>query len=265
MGLSENLSGKKETAESAGKNGSFLRFVHYAEADKNAFLLKRRNDAGALLKSGDYKSSFVALWDYPAEMTEKNASRDYRGSDLHFTVNRGSVEVRRIFNRRTVTAQCFPAGFEKPPIAVMRQSTAANFTSDYGKFSIEDSRICILFSSSVTEASPDKMYLTLNEISLRAGKQDNAMRVESGEKNRCMHYMIKPTPLLRKKNAGMENLVFSTDQRYIFPGLLIFEDDFHLKTAAFHYVRLMDTADRTDDIRTQEYVCLSVNHEEENM
>lgn len=65
-----------------------------------------------------------------------------------------------------------------------------------------------------------------------------------------------------KKNAEMENLVFSIDQRDIYLSLLIFEDDFHVKTAADHFIRLMDTADRMDDILIQEYGCLPVNPEE---
>ncbi|MCG9909744.1 MAG: YbjN domain-containing protein [Flavobacteriales bacterium] len=227
MSLFKNLFSKKETAESAEKSDSFLRFGHYTDANKNAFQLKRWDDANAFFKSGDYKSSFMAFLDYLADTTEKNVTWDYRGSDLHFTVHQGSVEVRGIYNGKTVTAQCFLAEFEKPPIAVMRQLLAANFTLNYSKFAIEGNRIGIFFSSPVTEASPNKMYFALREIALRADKQDDAMQEEFDE-IKSLHALHEKTnpEIAEKKYAAWKKwseealTFFNTQDKQYFAGII---------------------------------------------
>lgn len=191
MGFLDRLFGKNDTPETPAKPATptpatpvlpgepAISFGHYVDANKTARQLENWDEANSLFKQNKYTESFLAFLEYICDPAVKNVSWEYKGSEVRFTLEQGSKRIRGVHDGETVSAQADLAEFDgQAPIAVMRQLLAANYLLRYSKFAIHENRFGIFFNSSAREASPNKLYHSLKELSLKADKNDDYLTEE---------------------------------------------------------------------------------------
>lgn len=155
------------------KNG--LVFGRYTDANKTADQLSHWNESVKLFGEKKYMDAHEAFFKYIRDAASDNVQFTRNGDRIDFTIHQGSKLIKGYSTPEKVSAEVNIARFEKPSVAFMRKMMDLNFTFQYSRFAFKDDIICMKYTSHMLDASPNKMYYSLKEISTKADRQDNLL------------------------------------------------------------------------------------------
>lgn len=184
MSLFKNIFGgssdkpREEAPSGNSTSPSGIRFGRYTDANKNAPQLKSWEESLKLFGEKKHIDAHEAFFRYLRDEQVGNVDVKRTGDRLEFAIHQGSKIVKGVSEGDKVSAEVNIARFEKPSVAFMRRLMDQNFTFQYSRFALKDDLICMKFSSHMIDASPNKMYYSLKELSTKADRQDNLLTDE---------------------------------------------------------------------------------------
>ena len=162
---------KKTESEEAAP----IPFGRYSDNNKPLAKVNRWTDADNLYKEKKYPESIDAFFEYLRDEKAENVVYERNGADGRFHFYQGSKIVRGNFNNETLKAEVMLARMPQPSVPVMRRLLEMNFNLYYGRFALDNDRLCMSFDSDIATASPSKLYYGLKELATKADKQDDLL------------------------------------------------------------------------------------------
>jgi hypothetical protein len=170
----EQAPARQEQQPATGQKSALV-FGRYTDANKSAEQLRNWNEAVKLFGEKKYMDAHEAFFNYIRDAASDNVQFTRNGERIDFTIHQGSKLIKGTSTPEKVTAEVNIARFEKPSVAFMRKLMDLNFGFQYSRFAFKDDLICMKFTSHMLDASPNKMYYSLKEISTKADRQDNLL------------------------------------------------------------------------------------------
>lgn len=152
-----------------------IRFGRYSDNNKPVEKVARWNDADTLFKEKKYLDSIRTFFTYLADEEEDNVTHRPEGDGGTFELYQGSQIIRGSYNTEKLQAHTVLARMPQPSVPVMRRLLEMNFKLYYSRYSLQDDKICMQFSSDIETANPSKLYYGLKEMATRADKQDDLL------------------------------------------------------------------------------------------
>ncbi len=150
-------------------------FGRYSDNNKSLAKVNRWTDAETLYKEKKYTESLDAFFDYIRDDEAANVVYERNGAEGRFHFYQGSKVVRGTFNAERINAEVTLVRMAQPSVPVMRRLLEMNFNLFYGRFALENERLCMKFDSDPSAASPSKLYYGLKELATKAVKQDDLL------------------------------------------------------------------------------------------
>lgn len=164
--------GKKKDNSQADPSISFGR---YSDNNKPLPKVNRWTDADNLFKEKKYTESLDAFFDYLMDDSIHNVKYERKETEGQFEFFQGSKIVRGSFDKEQIRAEVTLARMPQPSVPVMRRLLEMNFNLYYGRYAMDDERLCMRFDSDIETASPSKLYYGLKELATKADKQDDLL------------------------------------------------------------------------------------------
>lgn len=150
-------------------------FGRYSDNNKPVAKVGRWTDADNFFKEKKYPESFDAFFEYLQDDTAQNVVYERNGNEGRFQFFQGSKVVRGSFDKDQVKAEVTLAKMPQPSVPVMRRLLEMNFTLYYGRFALDNERLCMRFDSATNAANPSKLYYGLKELATKGDKQDDLL------------------------------------------------------------------------------------------
>ncbi len=164
--------GKKKEVPKAGPE---IPFGRYSDNNKPLAKVNRWTDADNLYKEKKYPESIDAFFEYLRDDTIQNVVYERNGAEGRFEVFQGSKIVRGNIADGRINAEVTLAKMPQASVPVMRRLLEMNFSLYYGRFALDNDRLCMRFDSGIEAASPSKLYFGLKELAVKADKQDDLL------------------------------------------------------------------------------------------
>jgi len=148
-------------------------FGSYSEGFKPKAKDEVWNECEKLYNEKKYLESYKLFFEYLNDDEINNVTCNIDNNILKFEFIQGSKEIRGYFDGKKITAISKIAEFEKSSIPAFRQLLEMNFSLYYSRFAITDNMIVLKFDSSMLDCSPEKLYYSLRELSVKADRQDD--------------------------------------------------------------------------------------------
>jgi hypothetical protein len=127
-------------------------------------------------ENGSYISSYQHFLDYLKNESGNNLSYEIKGQKMQFEMYQGSKKIMGTCDGKTLKAEAKLARAKKMNMAVMRRLLEQNFSLQYTRYALlDEDMICMVFHTSVIDASPYKLYYGLKELALHVDKQDDLL------------------------------------------------------------------------------------------
>jgi hypothetical protein len=170
---------KRKLAESDnGPDIKFGRHIFNAKEQEEQALFGeaiRLYEDDELLPSIEYLLSFLRI-----DM-EDNLAYDVQGGELFFELYQGSKQILGRCNDNKFVAVADVARISGPNIGLYRKLLERNYLFKYCRFCIDGERLIIKFDSFTMDASPQKLFHALKEMSINADKYDDILADEFDE------------------------------------------------------------------------------------
>ncbi len=165
---------RKEEQPAIGPSLDIL-FGRYSDNNKPVAKVNRWTDADNLYKEKKYQESIDAFFDYLRDDKAGNVVYERNGEQGRFELFQGSKIVRGHFDGEKMLAEVTLAKMPQPSVPVMRRLLEMNFSLYYGRFALDNERLCMRFDTPINSASPSKLYYGLKELATKADKQDDLL------------------------------------------------------------------------------------------
>ena len=133
-------------------------------------------------EKGSYIDSYQHFLNYLKNESGNNLSYEVKGQKMYFELYQGSKKITGSCDGKALKAEAKLAKAKKLNVAVMRRLLEQNFTLQYTRYALlEEDMICMVFHTSVIDASPYKLYYGLKELALHVDKQDDLLVSEFDE------------------------------------------------------------------------------------
>jgi hypothetical protein len=193
MGWLDKLLGREEEKAEKAENGqhvSFaassvaspfegldgIRFGRYSDNNKSQKKMQSRYAAEDYFKAKRYNEAFAAFFDFLRDDVEDNVRFSADGDTFSFDIIQGSKKVHGESDGKQITAKVALAVMPTPVTAVMRRLLELNFTLLYCHCAMdENNTLCMVMDSTVTSASPSKLYQALHELATKADRTDDLL------------------------------------------------------------------------------------------
>ncbi|MEO5945206.1 MAG: hypothetical protein ABIP79_00205 [Chitinophagaceae bacterium] len=152
-----------------------ISFGRYSDNNKPLAKVNRWTEAEKLYKEKKYTESIDAFFDYLRDDEAANVVYERNGAGGRFQFYQGSKVVRGTFSAERINAEVTLARMAQPSVPVMRRLLEMNFNLFYGRYALENDRLCMKFDSDPSAASPSKLYYGLKELATKADKQDDLL------------------------------------------------------------------------------------------
>jgi hypothetical protein len=155
--------------------GPAIPFGRYSDNNKPVAKVNRWTDADNLFKEKKYTESIDAFFEYLRDDQAQNVVYERNGTEGRFHFYQGSKMVRGSFDKDLLKAEVTLARMPQPSVPVMRRLLEMNFNLYYGRFALDNERLCMSFDTDIETASPSKLYYGLKELSTKGDKQDDLL------------------------------------------------------------------------------------------
>ncbi|MEO8584507.1 MAG: hypothetical protein ABI415_11955 [Flavitalea sp.] len=155
-------------------------FGRYSDNNKTVAKVESWTRADAFFREKKYKESVLAFFDYLSDEDERNVELEEADGFTSFRVYQGSKVVRGKFNEEKLEAKVTLAVMPEASIPLMRRLLEMNFNLYYSRYTLCEDKVCMLFNTDLTGATPNKLYYGLKELATKADKQDDLLINEFG-------------------------------------------------------------------------------------
>ncbi len=171
MSIFENWFGNNKS-----NNEPNLNFGRYTDSNKSPTQYKHWEQALISFESEDFIQSLESFFLYLKDENLENVSWENTNGAIYFQFYQGS---RRIFGNikdNYFRAEAFIAKATSLNVGLLRRLVEKNYKLNYSRFSLDaENNIAIVFTSSLFDASPYKIYYALKEIATNADKLDDIL------------------------------------------------------------------------------------------
>lgn len=150
-------------------------FGRYTDCNKNRKQLDGWSNAIKAFDQKNYVDSFEQFMIYLGDESLGNLNFKRNGDEVTFDFIQGSRKVTGYGNKERFFAETNIAEMPEASIPVMRKLMNLNYGMQYSKFALNEALLCVKFSSHSIDASPNKLYSALKELSKKADKQDDLL------------------------------------------------------------------------------------------
>ncbi|MBN4071359.1 hypothetical protein JYT72_02495 [Crocinitomix catalasitica] len=176
FGGEETQSMEQATATAgAGSSSAGVQFGRYTDCNKTKEQVNYWTQSVDKFKEKAYVDSFEAFLNYLRDVTEDNVTVTRNGDTVNFEIIQGSKIIRGQGDATKIWAEANIVTMEGNSLPVMRKLMSLNYTLRYSKFALKDNVLCMKFSSSSIDASPNKLYDALKELARKADQQDDLL------------------------------------------------------------------------------------------
>lgn len=152
------------------------RFGRYSDNNKSYEKTQLWYQAEQRFKERAFAESTRLFFEYINDEDEGNLSLQPEGEGFRFELAQGSKSVLGKWDSRRIVAEAPIAVMETPGVAVMRHLLELNFSLFYSRYALDGSgRLCLVFDSDLSTASPNKLYYGLREVAKFADRQDDIL------------------------------------------------------------------------------------------
>lgn len=167
-----------ESTSLAPEENSIPKVCRYTDVNKSPEQNQSWDKSIALFNEKKYLDSFLEFFMYLNDKQVNNVFFQRNEDEVVFEIHQGSKIIRGNGNNSSITAETSLATVEKLSVAVMRILMNRNYVLKYSRFALKNNEICLKFDSHSIDASPNKLYASLRELSLEADKQDDLLVAE---------------------------------------------------------------------------------------
>jgi len=157
-----------------------ITFGRYSDAFQSIAKKEMWHNCEKLFEEKDYINAYITFFECIRDDKTDNVLWGEEKGKINFLIKQGSKEVRGYIFEDKISATANIAGYEKLPVAIMRKLLEMNYTLDYCRFAIDDSKVVIKFDTFTEACPPERLYYALRELATRADKQDDILLDEFG-------------------------------------------------------------------------------------
>lgn len=148
----------------------------YSDNNKTRQKTEKWQEAEDLYKEKQFMPALTAFFSYLRDEEEDNVHFEPTGDGFSFSLVQGSGKVTGECDGKTIVARLPLAVMDYAGTAVMRRLLDMNYNLYYSHTALDaDNTLYMIFNSSVSSASPDKMYQGLREITVKGDKIDDLL------------------------------------------------------------------------------------------
>lgn len=151
----------------------------YTDAYKTPDQLKDWDRALELFELGQPMDAYRAMLRYLSDERNHNLLWQDEGSVLRFELWQGSRRVEGIIQASGISVQTKIAYAPDLNVGFLRRLMEQNYVLEFSRYALSpENHLCMLFDSSLTDASPVKIYQALREVAIHSDKQDDLLLEE---------------------------------------------------------------------------------------
>jgi hypothetical protein len=152
-----------------------ITFGRYSDAFRSISKKDMWQQCEKLFEEKDYINSYLTFFECLKDDETDNVLWGEDKGKINFLIKQGSKEVRGFIFENKISASANIAEYEKLPVSIMRKLLEMNYTLDYCRFAIDDSKVVIKFDTFTEACPPERLYYALRELATRADKQDDIL------------------------------------------------------------------------------------------
>lgn len=152
-----------------------VKFGRYSDGNKKYNKTHHWTKSVDLFAEKKYMESYKEFFTYLNNDEDNSVNIVDEGKKISFSISQGSKVIKGYADTEKVVAETNIASFEKANIAFMRKLMNMNFALQYSRLALKDNFIAMKFTSQAIDASPNKLYYSLQELVRKADRQDNVL------------------------------------------------------------------------------------------
>lgn len=153
-----------------------VRTGRYSDNNKSQKKTEKWHEAEHQYKEKNFLASLETFFEYLRDDEADNVHYEKEGGGFRFDIMQGSGKIFGSCDGKTIVAKLGLAVMEYPGTAVMRRLLDLNYNLYYCHTAMDDANtLYLVFDSSVSSASPEKMYQGLREMAVKGDKADDLL------------------------------------------------------------------------------------------
>jgi len=152
-----------------------IQFGRYSDNNKSKEKINLWAVAEKLYKEKKYYESISSFFQYLKDDEVNNVAFQRFGTHFKFEIYQGSKIVRGSGNLKRLHAKVILAKMQQHSVPVMRRLLEQNYSLHYSRYSLNHGKLYMQFDDDIKDASPNKLYYALKELSITADKQDDLL------------------------------------------------------------------------------------------
>ncbi len=162
-------------------SGPDVKFGRHTINTKEKEELALLGEAIHLFEDNKLLESIEYLLNYLRNDMEDNLAYDVEGEELFFELFQGSKQIMGRCNNEKFVAISEIAQLKSSNIGLFRKLLERNYRLKYCRFCLEEGKLILKFDSFTMDASPQKIFYALKEMSINADKYDDILADEFDE------------------------------------------------------------------------------------
>jgi hypothetical protein len=173
MSFFERILNWGKSSQSAPLGVTFGRFSDAYKSEEQQAAFDR-----ALLHfdEGEFSAAYREFFEFLKNDAGDNITYQEENGTFAFEFQQGSRRVTGTADSQKIKVQSKVARAEDLNVGFLRRLMEYNFNLKFSRFALDpDDNLCILFDTSTTDGSPQKLLFALRELAIHADKQDDLL------------------------------------------------------------------------------------------
>jgi len=169
-----------------------IQFGRFSDAYKTELKYDAWDQALTLFEDGDHLQAYAKFFDYLRDDMIGNVEIERQSDQIIFTLYQGSKKIVGKADKNAVVAEAKIAKTSDLHIGFTRKLMEENFHLKYCRYALDEANnITAIFSTSVIDGSPYKLYYALKELATHADKKDDILVSEFDSVHQINHGHIR--------------------------------------------------------------------------
>jgi len=169
-----------------------IQFGRFSDAYKTELKYDAWDQALTLFEEGDHLQAYAKFFDYLTDDMIGNVEIQKEADQINFALYQGSKKIVGVADHSAVVAEAKIAKTSDLHIGFTRKLLEENFQLKYCRYALDqDNNITAVFSTSIIDGSPYKLYYALKELATHADKKDDILVSEFDSVQQINHGHIR--------------------------------------------------------------------------